>query len=920
VRLAIERGLLSLDTVAKVQQTPLGSASLPQFLLEQRLVAPERLRSFLQEVSAIAFRCDSCGVQTSFAHLQAVPSLECTRCRRPLTQVQPFQPRASDSNLTATVTSTRAGPTSGFGFPPVGLESTHGTVTTGSHAAARPADRTVGPYVIERELGRGSNGVVYLARRQGLSRTFALKVLRNRNGVTDEESIKRFQREADVASKLQDPALIGVYDVGRDGETYYYAMEYCPGTDLKERLRAGPLPMREAAKLIRELARAIHLAHEQGVIHRDLKPANVILTGSDQQPRITDFGLARGKDLRSSLTKTGDIIGTPAYMAPEQFLGEDVDRRADIYALGGMLFELLTGQRAFTAATAAEQAEQVILSSPRSLRSVDPDQPAALESICAKALAREPAERYATAAELEADLTAYLRSSAPPNKPPASPRAPASPVAHGRVVPALVVALCLATLGVVGAALLRGGGDGEASSTKAGRDAASQEELARLLSYGDSLVLAGAEGGAALRKLIADAESLAGDDPERGEQLNAARDRWASALLEGAEEVDGVRDPVALELAAHVAPPGAESALRLAAAAERAELERSFREAVAEAYRLAASESYTRTVSTLDDVRPRLEGHPELLAQLSLERLRLAQRRGQFQAVVDGVEAASLPEELAAEAQLLRGLALWRLDRDDEAVATLKALADSQPKTGLGLTARANQLLFDDQRPEALQVAERAVEVDPQRVDAQIALAFAIDMPEAKEEEGEDDEESTQEYLDTYRQVMVRELGAFDDAIRQAPEHWRAHWGLYHALRRLESIEAVYRHYGMGGTGVRQEHRDLPSALETIRKTVTLTRPKPYFAAWLALARQLAGENQDAEAAAECEKIARVYPDRAEPWVMAAACHAYLEQTTKAAQAAERALEVDSAQASTYLQTLPEIYGELFEKALSWRE
>lgn len=268
-----------------------------------------------------------------------------------------------------------------------------------------------GPYTLLTELGRGANGVVYKVTKPGLGRLFALKILLSS---ADDEDVRRFLREARLASRITDPGVLGVVDVGFASGHHYYVMDYCEGETLRDRLRHGPLPAREAAEIVRELARIVDLAHGQGVTHRDLKPANIILEAGSGRPRVTDFGLARDhRDLASSLSKTGDVFGTPVYMAPEQIRGDRVDGRADLYALGVIFYEMLTGQLPFYDDDLSQLSQRVQDGecTPPSL--LDPKLPPAVDRICAQAMATAREDRYVSGAALGEDLQAYLEGRAP---------------------------------------------------------------------------------------------------------------------------------------------------------------------------------------------------------------------------------------------------------------------------------------------------------------------------------------------------------------------------------------------------------------------------------------------------------------------------------------------------------------------------
>ena len=200
-------------------------------------------------------------------------------------------------------------------------------------------------------LGQGGMSVVYLARQAALNRLVALKVIRARV-YADPDVAARFRDEAEAAARFQHPNIIQVYEVGEFEGQGYLVLEYAAGGSLQQKLAGNPQPPREAARLIEHLARALHYAHQHGIVHRDLKPANVVLT-EDGIPKVTDFGLAKLMEREAGLTRTGDIMGTPSYMAPEQASGTpaDVTAAADIYALGAILYEMLTGRPPFKGAT-----------------------------------------------------------------------------------------------------------------------------------------------------------------------------------------------------------------------------------------------------------------------------------------------------------------------------------------------------------------------------------------------------------------------------------------------------------------------------------------------------------------------------------------------------------------------------------------
>ncbi len=308
---------------------------------------------------------------------------------------------------------------------------------------------TVPGYDILGELGRGGMGVVYQAWQLGLQRTVALKMVLT--GIqADPNDLARFRAEAAAIARLQHPNIVQIYDVGEAAGRPYFVLEFVDGGSLAQHLQGRPQPVRPAAQLVEILARAVHAAHANGVIHRDLKPANILLQRSevggqksevrsqkseqhglvsntassdlwpltsDLCPKIADFGLAKcvagdgeTPDLRGP-TVTGELLGTPSYMAPEQAVGarQQVGPAADVYALGAILYELLTGRPPFTGETPLATVLQVLHNEPVSVTSLQPNVPRDLQTICLKCLRKEPGKRYASALELAEDVQRFLR-------------------------------------------------------------------------------------------------------------------------------------------------------------------------------------------------------------------------------------------------------------------------------------------------------------------------------------------------------------------------------------------------------------------------------------------------------------------------------------------------------------------------------
>ncbi|CAN5269365.1 hypothetical protein BH11PLA2_BH11PLA2_12390 [soil metagenome] len=258
------------------------------------------------------------------------------------------------------------------------------------------------------ELGRGGMGIVYKARQIKVNRLVALKMILNSKLSSVQDKI-RFQIEAEAVAHLQHPNIVLLHEVGEHEGVPYFSLEFCDGGSLDHKLLTWLPKPDEAAALVEKLARAMHHAHLRGVVHRDLKPANVLLA-SDGTPKITDFGLAKKLDSGSNLSRSGAIMGTPSYMAPEQAEGKvhDTGPAADVYALGALLYELLTGKPPFIGESAIDTIHKVVNDEPASPSTIKPGLPKDLETICLRCLEKDPKKRYGSADELADDLRRHL--------------------------------------------------------------------------------------------------------------------------------------------------------------------------------------------------------------------------------------------------------------------------------------------------------------------------------------------------------------------------------------------------------------------------------------------------------------------------------------------------------------------------------
>lgn len=266
-----------------------------------------------------------------------------------------------------------------------------------------------GDYEVLQEIARGGMGVVYKARQCKLGRTVALKMILA-GELAGPEDVRRFRAEAKTAAQLDHPHIVPIYEVGEHEGQHFYSMGYVDGADLSDLVRREALSPKRIATLIQQIAQAVDYAHIHGVIHRDLKPSNVLID-QEYKPRITDFGIAKLMEEQSDLTQTGQVLGTPGYMAPEQAAGKIglVGRAADIYAIGGLLYFCLTRRPPFQAASSLETLVQVLENEPALPSTVNKATPKPLERICMRCLEREPNDRYASANEVALELERYLQ-------------------------------------------------------------------------------------------------------------------------------------------------------------------------------------------------------------------------------------------------------------------------------------------------------------------------------------------------------------------------------------------------------------------------------------------------------------------------------------------------------------------------------
>src|SRR5262245_52629246 len=278
--------------------------------------------------------------------------------------------------------------------------------------ARAPVLGEFGDYQLLEEIGRGGQGVVYRARQKSLNRIVALKVIALGHWAT-QVHLKRFRREAEAAASLEHPCIVPIYEVGdRDG-CCYFSMQFIEGGQLDEVVKRKPMPVRQAVELIAKVARTVHYAHEPGILHRDIKPGNILLDPKGE-PHLTDFGLARLVESESTVTGTLEVLGTPSYMAPEQASGHNpatagLTSATDVYGLGAVFYQLLTGHPPFAGGTTYETVRQVLETNPRRPRLWNSKIDRELSTIGLKCLEKDPQRRYPSAHELAEDLQHWLR-------------------------------------------------------------------------------------------------------------------------------------------------------------------------------------------------------------------------------------------------------------------------------------------------------------------------------------------------------------------------------------------------------------------------------------------------------------------------------------------------------------------------------
>jgi serine/threonine-protein kinase len=675
-------------------------------------------------------------------------------------------------------------PEPGEGSPPLPLEGT-----------ALPQ---VPGYEVEGVLGRGGMGVVFRARHLSLDRVVALKMALA-GAYAGPAERERFRREAEAVARLRHPNVVHVYDVGEADGRPYFTMEFVEGGSLAQQLAGTPQPARQAAALLAALAAGVQAAHAAGIVHRDLKPGNVLLT-TDGTPKVTDFGLARRLDSETGLTRTGALVGTPAYVAPEQARGKAaaVGPAADVYALGAILYELLTGRPPFRGETATETVLQVLHQDPVPPARLNARVPRDLETVCLKCLHKQPERRYASAGALAEDLDRFLQGEAIAARPEGWLERWARWL---RRRPALLVGL---TGGLLLAAALVGGGlslraeRAAADRAKAlldqlDRDSRDQKFVARL----DSIHLNRSTGvdGRHDRRLArrrADQDYATAfreggfgevhDDPGSvaarvtasnvHESLVGALDDWAVCA---AYADDPGRQGWLLEVArrADPDPTGLRNRLRDPAAARdpealgrwAAEAKPSVQLLVTLAERL--QDAGADAVPFLRQVQ---HDHPnDFFANLRLGDALLAKQPGE---AIRYYQAALAVRPGSAVVHDVLGIALAKTRRLDEAIDHFREALGIEPEFANAHANLARALLFKGLADEGIDHYREALRIDPDDVYARVGLAGILSQ-HGRQDEG---------------------IDQFREALRINPEFAPAHSGLGIVLLTTGQLDKAADH------------------------------------------------------------------------------------------------------------------------------
>jgi serine/threonine-protein kinase len=652
-------------------------------------------------------------------------------------------------------------------------------------------------YEVEAVLGRGGMGIVYKACDLRLNRLVALKMLLA-GAYAGPEERGRFLREAEAVAGLRHPNIVQVHGAGDHEGRPYFTMEHVEGGSLAQKLLGRPQPAGQAATLLATLAEAVQVAHQGGIVHRDLKPANILLT-ADGTPKIADFGLARHFDGGSALTLSGARLGTPSYMAPEQAVGpaRAVGPAADVYALGALLYEMLTGRPPFRGETAAETERQVIAAEPVPPARLNPKVPRDLETICLKCLRKDPGRRYATAAALADDLRRFQRHEPIAARPAGLAERLGKWVRRHPTPAALLAASLLAAVALVGASLWlvaqrahqRDAIEADLKDVAGLQDGARWADARAALERAETRLAGGGPGdlrrrlGQARRDLdlVVQLDSIRLKRVTRGElafyKARANRE-YAEAFQQAGLRTD--HDPPA-GVAARIDASAVRGALLAAVhdwavcAADKAQ-----RDWLLEVARQTDAVSDVWRERVLDPAAWEDRRAPAELARtapVASESVSLLLALGERLWIADGDAAPFLrrvQQEHPADfwANLVLGNALLQ-GAPQEAVGYYRAALASRPRAAVGYCAVGDALRLRKEPAAAIDYYEKALQLDPTYARTHNNLGLAL---------------QAQDRLD-------EAINCHQKAVRLDPDYAWAHYDLGNALRAKGRLGEAYDHY-----------------------------------------------------------------------------------------------------------------------------
>ncbi|MCZ6690797.1 MAG: protein kinase, partial [Planctomycetota bacterium] len=377
---------------------------LGDVLVNNQVLTRGQVRKILKQQGKEVLFCPACLVQYNVGGFEPGRSFRCHSCGG---RLKVFDPKLDAEAPRSEGESRRAGPATGLGDGFGSETGPDGASPTEYPAGGEIQGKEFGNYRLLRKIAQGAVGIVYEALQKDLNRVVALKVLLAGDGAS-EETVQRFYIEASAAAKLDHPSIVPIHEFGVMEGRHFFTMDYIKGRTLSRIIDEGGLPIREALILTKKVAEGLDYAHGKGIIHRDVKPANIIIDHLGN-PRITDFGIAKVLESDDRVTMTGQMMGTPTYMSPEQAMGHgDIDGRVDVYSLGAVLYELLTSRPPFESENSMDLLIKALKEEPPAPRSLNPTIHKDVETICLKALEKDPRRRYLSAKEMSKDIERYI--------------------------------------------------------------------------------------------------------------------------------------------------------------------------------------------------------------------------------------------------------------------------------------------------------------------------------------------------------------------------------------------------------------------------------------------------------------------------------------------------------------------------------